>query len=111
MADGVAEQRLRPFQLADELFGIGVDEQFVGVETVALARRVGAVHAVAVDLAGMRIRQITVPDFVGVFGQFDAFEFHFAGFVEQAEFYLGGVRGKDREIHPKPIPGRAQWVG
>ncbi|MCY1432987.1 hypothetical protein D9M71_490050 [compost metagenome] len=67
MADGVAEQRFGPFQTAHQLFGVGVDQQLVGVETVAVLRLVGAVHAVAVDLSGVGIGQVAVENFVGVF--------------------------------------------
>ncbi|MCY1183857.1 hypothetical protein D9M73_245080 [compost metagenome] len=66
-ADHVAEQRLRPAQPAHQLLGVGVDQQLVGVETVAVLRLVGAVNAVAVDLSGVGIGQVAVENFVGVF--------------------------------------------
>src|SRR5690606_1011038 len=42
-AYGVAEQGLGPLQLADQLLGVGVDQQLVRVETVAGIRLVGPV--------------------------------------------------------------------
>ena len=111
VADGVAEQRLGPFQLADQLFGVGVDQQFVGVEAMAVGRVVRAVHAVAVDQPRMGVGQVAVVDLVGVFRQFDAFEFHFAGVVENAQFDPGGVGGEQREIDPQAIPGRTERKG
>src|SRR5690606_38406431 len=58
MPDGVAEQRFGPTQLADQLLGIGVDQQLVGVEAMSCFRLVGAMYTVAIDLPGMGIRQI-----------------------------------------------------
>ncbi len=52
MADGVAEQRLGPFQFANQLLGVGVDQQFVVVEAVAVGRVIRAIDAVAVDQPG-----------------------------------------------------------
>ncbi|MNF82271.1 hypothetical protein D3C84_645740 [compost metagenome] len=111
VADGVAEQRFGPFQLAHQLFGVGVDQQFVGVEAMAVGRVVGAVDAIAVDQSRMGVGQVAVVDLVGVFGQFDAFEFHLAGVVEQAQFNLGGVGGKQGEVDSQSIPGGTQRKG
>ena len=64
-ADAVAEMRIVPAQLAEQRLGVGVDQQLVRVEAVAVRRVVGAVHAVAVELARPHVRQIAVPDLVG----------------------------------------------
>ena len=111
VADGVAEQRLGPAQPAHQLAGIGVDQQLVGVEAVAGVGLVGAVHAVAVDLPGVGVGQVAVPDLVGVFGQFDTLQFTLALGVEQAELHLGGMGGKQREVDPQAVPGGAQGKG
>ncbi len=75
---------------------------------MAVLRLVGAIHAIAVDLAGMSVGQVTVIDLIGVFGQFDAFEFLLASGVEQAQLDLGGVGGKQREVHAQAVPGCTQ---
>ena len=106
MADGVAEQRFRPFQLAHQLFGVGVDEQLVGVEAMTVLRVVGPVHAIAIDLTGVGVGQVAVPDLVGVLGQFDALDLGFTAGIEQAQLHFGGVCGKDGEIHAQAVPGR-----
>jgi len=84
VADGVAKQRLGPFELAHQLFGVGVDQQFVVVETVAVGRVIRAVHTVAVNQPGVGVGQVAVEDFIGVFGEFDTFQFDHASVVEQA---------------------------
>ena len=71
LADRVAEQRGVPVELADELLRIGIEQQLVRVEAVPVRRLVGAVHAIAIDRARPRVRQVAVPDLVGVFGQLD----------------------------------------
>ena len=75
---------------------IGVEQQLIRVEAVAVLGLVGPMHAIAVDGARAVRRQIAVPDFVGVFRKFDALEFSFAAVVEQAELDLGGVGAENR---------------
>ena len=72
---------------------------------------VGAMHAVAVDRAGARVRQVAVPDFVGVLGQADAFDLALAAGVEQAELDLGRVGGEQGEVDPQPVPRGAKRIG
>src|SRR5690606_40953079 len=84
MADGVAEQRFGPTQLAYQLFGVWVDQQLVGVETMPGFRLVGPINAVSIDLPRMSVGQVAVPDFIGIFRQNDALQLGFAAGVEQA---------------------------
>ena len=69
---------------------------------MSLLRRVRAVHAVAVDLAGTHARHVAVPDLVAVFGQLDALGLGLAAVIEQAELDLGGVRREEGEVDPLP---------
>ncbi|MNE67216.1 hypothetical protein D3C80_1628120 [compost metagenome] len=68
-------------------------------------------YPVAVDQARMGVGQVTMEDFIGVFGQLDAFEFDLAAGIEEAQLDLGGVGGKQREVDPQAIPGRPQGEG
>ena len=111
VADGVAKQRLGPLQFADQLLGIRVDQQFVGVEAVTVLRLVRAVDAVAIHQARVRIGQVAMVDLVRVFGQLDAFELMLAGGVEQAQLDLGGIGRKQGEVDAQPIPGGAEGKG
>ena len=56
-----ARWRRRPAHHAVDRLGVGVDQQLVGVEAVALLGRVGPVHAVAVALPGPDAGQVAVP--------------------------------------------------
>ncbi len=111
MADGVTEQRFRPLQFADQLLGVRVDQQLVVVETMTILRIVRAVHAIAVDLARVRIRQIAVVNLVCVFRKFDALQFDFASGVEQAQLYLGGVCREQGEVDAQAIPACTERKG
>ena len=51
-AGAIAEMRIAPYQPSGKPPRIGVEQKLVGVEAVALLRRVGAVNAIAVELAG-----------------------------------------------------------
>ncbi len=110
MADGVTKQRVIPLQFADDLFGVGVDQQFVMVEAMAVLRIVRAVHSVAIKGARACIGQITVPDLVGEFGQLDALDLFLAFSVEQAEFDLGGMGGEDCKVYARTVPVGAERI-
>ncbi len=107
VTQGVAEQVWGPLQFADDLLGIGIQQQLVGIEAMALFRRIRAVHPVAVTLPGPHVRQVAVPDLVGVLGQRDTLDFTVAR-VEQAEFHPGSVPRVQREVHTQAVPGRPQ---
>ena len=86
-------------------------DSLFGIEAVAGLRLIGAVHAIAVKLAGSDVRKIDVPDVVGAFRHRDALGLALALAVEQAQFDLGGIGGKQREIGSAPVPGRTERVG
>ena len=55
---------------------------------MSFGRRIGAVHAVAVNLPGARVRKIPVPHLVGLLGKLNALELPLAVDVKEAEFDL-----------------------
>ncbi len=95
----ISKMGARPCDIADEFAGIGVDEQLVGVEAMAVFRVERAVDAVAVERAGLQAWNIAVPDFVGEFGKLDTGGFGLPAFIEEAEFNALCMGGKQREIH------------
>ncbi|MNP19332.1 hypothetical protein D3C76_1118540 [compost metagenome] len=78
---------------------------------MTIDRIIRAVHAVAVDQPRMGIGEVAVVDLVGVLRQFDAFELHFAGVIENAQFDAGGVGREQGEVDPQAIPGRTEREG
>ena len=71
-AHAIAEQRIVPADAAEELARIGIDQELVRIEAVAVARVVGSVHAIAVELARAKALDIDVPDLVRAARQRDA---------------------------------------
>jgi hypothetical protein len=108
--DAIAEECIRPSELADELSRVGVEQQFVRIEAMAVLRLIGAVCPERVDGARVSVGQVAVPYLVGAFGQCVAFEFLSACRLEQAQLYSLRVRGEDREVHAQAVPARTQGV-
>ncbi len=109
-ADPVAEAGVVPANLARQRLGVGVDQQLVRVEAVALPGRVGPVYPVAVKVSRPHVRQIAVPDLMRVFGQGNAGRLAPSLRVEQAEFHLLRVGREQGEVHAGAVPGGAQRV-
>ncbi len=107
----VAVDRRIPFQFAEVRAGVGIEQQFVGIKTMASVRRIGAVHAVTINRVRADIGEIAVPNLIGIFGEFDAIELLSSGLIKDADLDFGGVRGKDREVGALAVPGSAARVG
>jgi hypothetical protein len=110
-ADVIAVNRVGPAQLSGQAPGVGVQQQLVRIEPVALFRRIGAIGAEAVELAGASMRQIAVPDLVGAFRQRIARQLLAARGVEQAEVHAFGIGREHRKIDAQTVKGRAERVG
>jgi hypothetical protein len=80
----VAKERIAPAYRPGHLARVGVQQQLVRIEAVAVARVIRTMGAIAVDQARLRVRQIAVPDLVGAFGQVEAPQFLAAARVEDA---------------------------
>ena len=107
----MAEQRVRPFQLAGDAPRVGIEQQLVRIEAIAALRLIRAVGAVAVEQPDLRVRQVAVPHLVGEFGQRISCDLPLALWIEQAEIDALRVRGEDREVRSEPVPGRAERIG
>ena len=103
-AGAIAEMRIAPGKNAAELFAVGVNQQFVRIETVTVGGLVPAVYAVAVKLARRHVREIAVPHIFGALWQRDAFGFAFAFAVKQAQLDLGRIGREQGEIGAAPVP-------
>ena len=90
---------------------IGIEQQLVGIESVAVLGLVGAMNAIAIELPGRNVVQIAMPYVLAALGQLDAFEFAAALAVEQAQFNLSRIGGKQREIGAPAVPARTEAGG
>ncbi len=80
----IAVDGLVPVQIAMQLAGIRIKEQFAGIEAESFFGRVATMDTISIQLSGLQARDKTVPDFVGVLGQFDICDLHLPGRIEQA---------------------------
>ena len=103
--------RIAPYQAPGEPPRIRIEQKLVGVEAVALLRRIGAVNAVAVELARRNVVQIAVPDVFGALGQFDALDFAAALAVKKTELDLLRIGGEQREIGAASVPACTEARG
>src|SRR5437660_1510082 len=61
-AQTVAEKCIVPDNAAVEPTRVRINQQLIGIETMAFIWGVGAVHAIAVELPGLHALQIAMPD-------------------------------------------------
>jgi hypothetical protein len=101
---GVAIKRIAPAQVADQVFCVGVYQQLVRVEAVALFGLVGSVHAIAVGKARAGFGQVAVPDAVGALANRNALDLVAALLVEKAQVDALCVLGEERKVDALPVP-------
>ena len=109
VAEVVAEQRLIPVERALDGLGVRVEQQLVGVASLARGGVVGAVHPVAVALAGLDVGDEGVPDEPVDLGQREPGLV--AVGVEQAQLDALGGLAEHREVGARAVVGRAQRIG
>ena len=101
--DAVAHQRIRPAQPSVMGAGIGVQQQLVRVEAVAIFRRIGAMGTKAVALPRPHPVHPHVPDIAIPFAKQHPGHFLAAILGKQAQFDQMGMRRKHREIDASGI--------
>jgi len=79
-------------------------EKFVGIKSVTRLRLITTVDAVSVNSGRSNVRQVTVPNLVGVLRERDSLEFTFASLVEQAQLDFGSVSREESEICTLAVP-------
>ena len=107
----VTKERRMPSRRPAHDLRVRIEQHLERVEPVARRRIVRAVHAIAVQLARPHVRQVPVPDHVGLLGQEDARAFGGGeGRVEETQFDAGGVLGEDGEVDADAVPRRAKRI-
>ena len=106
----VAENRLMPDQLADQLPPIRIDQKFVGVKTFSLLRFVRTVDPVAVNQSGSGAGQIKMPDIMIVFKNFEPLDLLRSTLVKQTKLHLFGMSGKQCKIHSSAVISRTERI-
>ena len=111
MADPISKVSVAPAQGTQDLLGIGVEQQLVGVESEALQRVIRSVDPVAIEQTRTGFRQIAMPDLVGVLRKHHPMSLLASILVEKAQLDLFRILGENGEIHPFSVPGRALRIG
>ena len=83
--------RIAPHQRTLQVLGVRLDQQLVGVETVAALGLVGPVDAIAVQQTRPCLGQIRVPVGIGALANVDALQLVPAGVIEETQLHLLGV--------------------
>ena len=109
--DAIAVVRVTPAHRPGDRLRIGIEQELMMIEAMAVDRIVRPVDAISVERARSQPRHVAVPDFVGIFGQGIARDFPATAIVEHAQIDAFGVRGKQREICSRTVPRGAQGVG
>ena len=88
-------------------FRIGIEEDFLRVETMPLGGTVRPMHPVAINQTRPRPVQVAMPDLVGFFrkGETPRLDFRFRR-IKKAQLDERRVFREQRKIHPSPIPDR-----
>ncbi|MNO64513.1 hypothetical protein D3C76_552410 [compost metagenome] len=63
-------------------------------------------HSIAIQRSRPGVGKVAMPDLVGEFRQGDALDFFLAIGVEQAQFDLRGIGGKNCEVDARAVPRR-----
>src|SRR3982750_727480 len=82
---------------------VRIEEELIGIEAVARFRFVWPMYPIAVDCSGRHPGQVSVPDLIRIFRQFNSLNFPLRR-IEQAHLNLGGVGREQCKIGSLPIP-------
>ena len=77
--------RFAPVYSANDLPRIGVKQQLVRVEAMAIDWIMRAMDPIAIEHAGPYLRQVGMPDLIGIFLELDAGDFRLAAIVVETE--------------------------
>ncbi len=106
----VTEKGVVPAQLPGNRLGVGIEEQFRRIETMAFIRRMRPFHAQGVHLPRLQPGKKAMPDMVGAFRQPDPGHLRSLGMIEEADIDRRGMLGEDRELYSPSIPMRPEGI-
>src|SRR5579863_9922089 len=81
--DAITEVGVAPLEIADDLFGVGIEKKLIWIEAMAFGRIVWTKDTIPVNESRPGLRQIAVPDLVGLLFHADAVQFSAPGLIEQ----------------------------
>src|SRR5215470_13038112 len=93
-----------------ELFGVGIEKQLVGIESMPLIGLIGTVHPITVALSRLDIGEMNMPDVVRAFRQHKPYALALSCFIEHAKLDLLGMRGEQREVRATTVGSGPEWI-
>src|SRR5439155_3207956 len=110
--NAVAIHLITPPHAAANGFGIGVQNNFVWIKSMAERWLIGARNTIAIKLSWNDASEIAMPDEIGLFGEGDPSGLiPRIGGIKQAEVYFSGVLGENGKVDSCSIPSSAKRVG
>src|SRR5271165_2628065 len=110
-ATRVSVNGIVPMQVAADSLRIGVQDKLVRIESAPFVRRIRSVDTISVQLAGLGVRQVAVPDLVGYRRQGDSNRFGLCfRRVKKTKLNLGSVFGVQSIIDPDAVPGCSERI-
>ena len=112
VSDPVSEHDVARFDLAADRFGVGIEQELVKVEPVTFLGCVRPIDPESVELAGLYVGQVAVPDQVGSLSKRDPVGGRrVVRPVEKTELDTGRMLGEDREVDAFAVPRRTLRIG
>src|SRR5579863_9722597 len=84
VSDAIAEVGVAPLEISDDLFGVGIEQKLVRIKPMTFGGIIWTKDAISVNESRPGLRQIAVPDLVGLLFYADAVQFSSSGLIEQA---------------------------
>jgi hypothetical protein len=78
---------------------------------MAVARLIGPINTISIERARPCIRQIAVPDLIGVLWQRHTIDLAYTRGIEEAELHSLGMPREQGEVDALTVPGRTQRIG
>ena len=107
----ITQNRVMPLEAADQLAGIRIEQQLVGIEAMPVIRGIRSVGAQAIDQPGLRFRHEPVKHIAGAAWQVEARDFVLAGGIEQTQLDALGMMRPDRDIDAIALDMSAEFFG
>src|SRR5579871_688206 len=111
MPDAVAEMRIAPLQVSDDLLRISVQQEFVRVEAQPFGGVIWPMDAVTVDQSRPCFGKVAVPDLISLFPDINALEFTSAGGIKETKFNFLRMLREKREVHTFAVPSGSKRIG
>src|SRR5205807_2355208 len=104
-SDTVSKVRIGPVQGSLKLLAVGIKKKFVMVETLALLWSIRTVNTISIQLSRTHLRQVAMPDHIGLLRKWNTKRLPFSRHVEKAKLNFFSMLRIQRKVYALAIPG------